>query len=231
MTAPDLPKTNSATAKGGLICIFAELSLVSIFILGVVGWQWAGGDDRDELAQWFMAAAAAVTLIAAAAAAIFASGAFQVEVEREERAADDRRRAQAERFSGWCGQEEDEAVLHGEPILQYIADVIHLRNASELPVYGVHANIRVAGGPAIGTVNIGMVPPNAAPVPFYVPPAIAERIHAARAAARADAEELARQRITIESPFTLEVQLWFMDTAGRAWRRETDGTLVQVGEA
>ncbi|UUW88385.1 hypothetical protein [Pimelobacter simplex] len=207
-----------------LVVIALLCLLLSVALLAEAGL----GDRGAVVASWVEAMATVLALAAAAAAAVFAWGAFQLEVQREERFTEDRRRSQAERFSGWCGEAEQKIEMNGKVYWDGLIDVIYLRNASDLPMNRVFGIVRTADGSNLGSLEIGMVPPSENLKIVHLTQEIAEEVDAAKRTHERQSAEAASTSIVIPEAFQLRVELFFTDAANLNWRRLADGELVPI---
>lgn len=213
--------------RGETIAAISMVGATVIIVSTIVGWRWAGS-DRADFAQWLMAGTAVATLFAAVAAAVFAAGAYQLEVRREDRHVTEQRRAHAERFSGWCGTGSYSAkTAKGDTLFDVPVDAVFLRNVSDLPMSNVYAVVRTAEGESLGTIDVGLVPPSDEPLQTHFTLELAEKADAARRAAE-DEETIDQAGIVIRPAFRLLVELWFTDAAGHSWRRRADGLLYEI---
>lgn len=199
------------------------------FLLSVAMLAEAGLGPRGEtVASWIEAIATVFALAAAAVAAAFAWRAFQLEVRREERVTEDRQRSQAERFSGWCDEIQEEIEMDGKVYWNGVVDAIHLRNASDLPVYRVFGIVRTSDGSSLGDLEIGMVPPSDDLKVVRLTQEIWDNVEAAKREHERRAAKAAGTSIVIPEAFQLKVELLFTDAANLSWRRLADGDLVPI---
>lgn len=219
MTSMNRRLSGAVLVVAALLCL-----LLSVAMLAEAGL----GDRGATIASWVEAIATVLALAAAAAAAVFAWRAFQLEVQREERFTEDRRRSQAERFSGWCDEAQHEIEQDGKVLWNGVVDAIYLRNASDLPMNRVHGVVRSADGTDLGSLQIGTVPPNDKPQVFYFTQEIAENVDEAKREHERRAARAASTSIVIPEAFQLQVELWFTDAANVDWRRRADGELLPI---
>ena len=209
-------------AAGALIVVATICLLLSIAILLEAGL----GSRGATVASWVEAIATVLALGAAGVASVFAWRAYHLEVERNDQYSRERARAQAERFSGWCGQADIEVRLSSGTVFSAgMTDAILLRNASDLPLYRVHVTLRTLDGSNMGTHEVGTVPPDNEPTIVQLTPEMRESVDEARQEYEATYADRAASSIVIPSAFALEVELIFTDAAKVAWRRTADGAL------
>lgn len=151
--------------------------------------------------------------LAASTAAIFTWRALVRERRRDAQRQKDSRRSEAERFGAWIGRDESFQS-------QFEGDFhVKLRNASEQPIYDVRfqiLNLREPRDKAF-TASLPVVPPADKAQDFRLGPDMQSRLRVITQQTQALRES---------SPgFGLEVS--FRDSAGRRWRRSTDGRLEE----
>lgn len=203
----------------GLACLILSIAIIADAGLGERG---------AAIASWLEAISTFLALAAAGVASVFAWRAFQLEVQREDRYAKERDRAQAERFSGWCDEVEDNVSIDGTQYWSGLVDAIYLRNASDLPVYRVFGIVRTADGTRMGDLEIGIVPPSDELKVVTFTTEIAHEVDAARREHERRAAANAAAAFQILESFRLQVELLFTDAANVGWRRLADGKLVPI---
>ena len=186
------------------------------------GWEWAGS-DRAELAQWLMATTSVGALLAAITAAVFAAGALRLELVRDRRLQDERRRSQASLVASWPTRHfkfdfpDIYAGTSGPTTLQAVQ--IAIRNASPLPVTDaiVRANCEIGGvWHDLPDTRFAVLPPSDEPVllwvsfdtPCVVDPSIRDR----------------------EYNIEVGAHLKFRDTSGEVWKRDPLGFLEPASD-
>lgn len=192
------------------------VSCTVAFVVAIVGWRWAGS-EREDLAQWVMAGAAVATLIAAVGAAVFAASAFGLESERESRFQDGQRRQQAERIAAWFTTEDAPVTgRKGEVYFYQESHVVHLRNASDLPVTGVDVLVAIEGTLVV-RIQRDVLPPAEEPIDIYLDADQAQQMAGAW-----------QSLGTTKEHCPPKVDLGFVDTAGQRWLREHGGRLTHI---
>ncbi|MEU8301137.1 hypothetical protein AB0C04_28095 [Micromonospora sp. NPDC048909] len=175
--------------------------------------------ELGDVATWLSAIANIATVILATAAAIVGYRVYKVEsgrdaraeLDRRERAADDRR-AQAALVSAWYGRSAEATDAFGGQWRTYAWGGWVL-NASDSPIYDARITFLLADGedhyewPA---ATIRVIPPFRGEQFVKVDPEVRESI----------SEE--------DWKHNLEVTLVFRDAAGRRWQRGHDGYLHEV---
>lgn len=197
----------------------------------VAGWWWSGS-DRDELAGWIESTATAAAFLAAAVAAFYAVGAFRLESQREERWAEGQRTAQASMVAAWYEERVEEwrddqrrermmsYLLPSEGT--YLVPSIAFRNASDVPVTKVRAELSVSwmdhDGAMIhvgfGEFNRDLIPPTTEHGYWDIDQVMLDE----RDRLLQDANEVDDDPVT-------QLSLWFTDAAGRRWCRDSGGAL------
>ncbi|MEV5001957.1 hypothetical protein [Nocardioides sp. LML1-1-1.1] len=198
----------------------SALSLLVMASTSLLGWWWAGS-PRADLAQWFAAAATAATLVAAIVAAMFAAGAFSLETAREERYREDQRRHQAERIASWV------SLGPLEYGMKHVTSTVtlHVRNATDLPVYEVRVDILLViriGGTVL-THDDFRIFPVVPPGPVTTEKRQSMSIRMPDIVLNASTDE--RRSLIEDSTDEVLVSLSFRDTGNRWWRRTPTGVL------
>jgi hypothetical protein len=176
--------------------------------------------DWGDVPTWLASFAAVAALIAAIVAAKQARRLYQIEVDRDRLAADDRRRAaddarrlQASRFVAW--QDQRSGTLEtGEFV---VLDLLVAENRSDLPLFAVDVSATAADGRELNGFKVGTMPPGARQ---EVPLEQGGGPRTLSADAVRDAYQEALRGIEIEAKFT--------DTSGVRWMRSPSGSLEEI---
>lgn len=164
---------------------------------------------------WISAIASVGALVAAIVAAVVTIGLLKREAERDRVAADERRAEQANHVAAWYGG--DHGIGNLFPARMTRDEVgTYLRNASKSPVYDVvieyYCPIRNVGLSWRGLdTRCKVLPP--AEKAYFV----------------GVIDDVARNLSTF-SLAELTVAVMFRDSAGRTWRRDTQGRLSEIDD-
>jgi hypothetical protein len=157
-----------------------------------------------DVPTWIGAVATVGALAGAAVAAGIAYRLYRIESTRDQEAANERRRAQATRISGWHGLTTYREDLPGPKSRQFWKATV--RNASDLPVYDGRVEFRKTatqdGAPPVGAVpshkDIRVLPPGT------------------------------EQLDGPDGDSDYSVALRYRDAAGVVWYRDAQGFLTEV---
>jgi hypothetical protein len=174
--------------------------------------------DWGDAPTWINIVVTAIALCAAIRGARTAQKVYEIESQRDEVAADERRarsgaerRTQADKVAAWCTQWEVPLTPSGQQF-EYGAII---KNASDLPIYDITVEFcyirQTAGGVSSRR--------SAYPIPV-IPPQETER---------AGADELMGRSTDQLGHVNYAVAIEFRDTAGIRWRRDIHGKLAERG--
>ena len=166
--------------------------------------DWCGAVQWGDVPTWIGAVATVGALAGAAVAAGIAYRLYRIESTRDQEAANERRRAQATRISGWYGLTTYREDLPRSKSRQFWKATV--RNASDLPVYDVRIEFRKTvtrdGAPPEGAV------PGHKDIPVLPP-----------GTEQLDGPDDGRD---------YSVALRYRDAAGVVWYRDAQGLLAEV---
>lgn len=223
---------SSASALVSRLKFWPVVSIGVIGLLGVAAVASVG--PGQKLTEWIEALATLAAFIAAIVAARYAAGAFRLENRRDELVAADRRAEQASMIAAWFESREESVRLNGRaifPLSTLTVRTIVYRNASHVPVTGVTAAVwAVVYEPllsgerrreCVGIQQAAVLPPAAEPVERKLGADIIEKMSSIT-------DEVAQQGQTTH--VEILVALYFTDSSGRRWVRDTEGQLRDVSE-
>lgn len=169
----------------------------------------ADGINWGDVPSWFSALVTLAALVFAVVAVVVSRRTFRLESERDRRNAEARTRRQAASVSAWWARDGDRHSGHSW--------AVHLRNASDTPVYkaaltilglGQHAKLQAT------VIELSVVPPTQAPTihPIGITGARADDDH------DADGHPLSEYRVSLR----------FTDATGVRWMRDQYGVLSEL---
>lgn len=139
----------------------------TLIVLALGVWLVARGASQRgsaSTADWVAAISTLGAFLGAAYASWYVARAYDVELKREQDRDRDTRTAQASLIAAWFDSRTHNPFDHGP--VTVTTDGVLIRNASNLPVYGVTMIVTI-GSYHVGELGADLVPPS--PEPMWVP--------------------------------------------------------------
>lgn len=174
--------------------------------------MWLLRRPEAEFPAWLEATATLAAFVAAAIAVRYASNAYQLEYQREERWQDAQSRVQASLVAAWA---EVRPTWGRQGKSSSFPDVgCWIRNASELPITNVTMEAQIHEGPR-SLVVVPLIPPGQDPQLIHWPDGSFEQ---------------ALYQALLHDGSTIDVNVRFTDSSSRRWHRSSNGELEPAVE-